>query len=443
MFGNSTTQATTGDVLLGGATAGGFGGSALTSNGYGNDAASQASGGSGAPTSSGSGSAGLDLSEFPSLGGGGGAPPVAAPGAPGSNGIPSPMQQRHMLPQQAPQMLPGAGSNSTNPSTNLYASAMLAGNNRKFNMAKEDFPALSGAPVGGGSGASSLSGPTTSPLLLGNGATTLSSGSNAYGTNAPRATSGSLYGNEMESGNAGGQLEGSGLLGPGISGLGALTGLQGNAAPSSMQQRQSTSTSTAGGSTTANASSGAPTSSAGSALSGDYGLLGLLSVIRMTDADRNALALGTDLTHLGLNLNSNDNLYSSFSSPWSEVPATKEPHFQLPMCYYNEPPALKTGHLSKFQLETLFYIFHALPKDVLQAYSAQELYTREWRYHAQLKRWFKQATPADGIPAQTSSPQLLYFDMNSWERRIFTGNAADITSGFLSEEDVRVKFPQS
>jgi hypothetical protein len=35
-----------------------------------------------------------------------------------------------------------------------------------------------------------------------------------------------------------------------------------------------------------------------------FGLLGLLSVIRMTDPDLNTLALGTDLTTLGLNLNS-------------------------------------------------------------------------------------------------------------------------------------------
>jgi CCR4-NOT transcription complex subunit 2 len=110
-----------------------------------------------------------------------------------------------------------------------------------------------------------------------------------------------------------------------------------------------------------------------------------------------------------------------------------------------QPPALKTGHLSKFQLETLFYIFYALPKDVLQAYAAQELYTREWRYHADLKLWFKRATPADGIAASPlGTPQYLYFDINSWERRIFNGNMnQNVTNGFLTEEDVRVKFPSS
>ena len=45
---------------------------------------------------------------------------------------------------------------------------------------------------------------------------------------------------------------------------------------------------------------------------GGYGLSGLLDVIRMTDKDLNILALGSDLTTFGLNLNSSDCLYSSF-----------------------------------------------------------------------------------------------------------------------------------
>ena len=111
-----------------------------------------------------------------------------------------------------------------------------------------------------------------------------------------------------------------------------------------------------------------------------------------------------------------------------------------------QPPALKTGHLQQFQPETLFYIFYALPKDVLQAYAAQELYTREWRYHGDLKLWFKRAGPADGIPAQSSvaAQQYLYFDINSWEKRLFNGSMnQNVTGGFLTEEDVRVRFPST
>lgn len=74
-------------------------------------------------------------------------------------------------------------------------------------------------------------------------------------------------------------------------------------------------------------------------------------------------------------------LYATFASPWADKPTTKDPQYTLPQCYYMQPPALKTGHLSEFKLETLFYIFYAMPRDSLQAYAAQELYKRDWRYH--------------------------------------------------------------
>merc|ERR1719213_1354970 len=140
-----------------------------------------------------------------------------------------------------------------------------------------------------------------------------------------------------------------------------------------------------------------------------FGLMGLLSVIRMTDQDLNTLALGTDLTTLGLNLNSSDCLYATFASPWADSPAQRDPEFNLPQCYYMQPPALKTGHFSKFQLETLFYIFYNMPRDTLQAYAATELYNRDWRYHKDLKLWFTRASRQGSQEAQKG--QYIYFDI--------------------------------
>lgn len=72
-----------------------------------------------------------------------------------------------------------------------------------------------------------------------------------------------------------------------------------------------------------------------------FGLLGLLSVIRMSDPDLTSLALGIDLTTLGLNLNSAENLHKTFGSPWSDEPAKGDPEFSVPQCYYaKQPPAL-------------------------------------------------------------------------------------------------------
>ncbi|XP_023532186.1 probable NOT transcription complex subunit VIP2 isoform X3 [Cucurbita pepo subsp. pepo] len=120
-----------------------------------------------------------------------------------------------------------------------------------------------------------------------------------------------------------------------------------------------------------------------------FGLLGLLSVIRLSDPDLASLALGIDLTTLGLNLNSSDNLHKTFGSPWSDEPAKGDPDFNVPQCYLiKPPPTLHQGYFSKFTLETLFYIFFSMPKDEAQLYASNELYNRGWFYHKEQRFWF-------------------------------------------------------
>ncbi|KAL7454117.1 hypothetical protein ACHAWC_005751 [Mediolabrus comicus] len=400
----------------GGSTSLGGGGDALAGfsslgNGFSSDASGSGTIGGGA-TGGGSGNPSFDLNDFPSLGGGGGGNASAAPG--GNEGLAAALRQQQLLQQQ---MLSGANS-SNDKSSNLYRLAMggLTNGSSAFKVENEDFPALgapnsnsgggapgSGLTVGGGDGASEGVGGLGG--VVGGGSTSLMDGG--------LGGAGSVGGNNLD-----------------------YTGLVGGGNQSTQTRTNATSTQQPG-------SSSGSTGTVGSAIGGDFGLLGLLSVIRMTDADRNRLALGSDLTVLGLNLNSNDNLYSTFGGPFSDKPATREPHYQLPMCYYMQPPALKTGHLSKFQLETLFYIFYALPKDVLQAYAAQELYTRDWRYHVESKVWFKQATPSDVPNGNVAAGQYIYFDINTWERRLYGNVNQNIAGGFLPEDDVRVKFPSS
>lgn len=163
-----------------------------------------------------------------------------------------------------------------------------------------------------------------------------------------------------------------------------------------------------------------------------YGLLGILKVIRMTDADLNTLALGMDLTTLGLNLNSPECLYSTFASPWSDAPAQKDPNYLLPPCYYMNPPQLKQAHLQKFSLETLFYIFFNMPRDTLQAYAAAELYNRGWLYHRELKTWFI-------LQEEEGQPRWVFFDLSTWEKHYYA-HPVD-SQNFLAEDDVRVKMP--
>lgn len=433
MFGQSGTVSDR-DLLLGR----GFEGS--VGNGFSNERDAGSSGNSVGTSGPSGGSTGLDLNDFPTLAGSSGGE---------NNSLSAVLRQQSQIMASMTQSNQG-NNNSRNQTSNLYRLAMgsnplgsttvTTGGN--FNMATEDFPALPGAPPSG-----SNNGTTVSGLLGGlEGAprdiSTSSNASAPFGAAPSASRSSSNGGVGMFSGDIEGltnQLDSTPLLG-GVGGIGNISN-QSSGNPG-ISQPPRTAAQSAGG--TGASSGGASGSGTGAALSGDYGLLGLLGVIRMSDADRNALALGSDLTTLGLNLNSSDQLYSTFASPWSESPTTREPQYQLPMCYYMTPPALKTGHLSKFQLETLFYIFYALPKDVLQAYAGQELYSREWRYHVDLKLWFKRASPADGVASSGNGVQYIYFDINSWERRLFNGTMnQNITSGLLSEDDIRVKFPNT
>lgn len=149
-----------------------------------------------------------------------------------------------------------------------------------------------------------------------------------------------------------------------------------------------------------------------------FGLLGLLSVIRMSDPDLTSLALGIDLTTLGLNLNSAENLHKTFGSPWSDEPAKGDPEFSVPQCYYaKQPPALHQGYFLKFQVETLFYIFYSMPKDEAQLYAANELYNRGWFFHREHRLWFIRVANMEPLVKTNSYERGSYlcFDPNTWE----------------------------
>ena len=296
----------------------------------------------------------LDLNDFPSLGGG--APSSGGSGGSNSNsnnnGLEAALRQNQLLLAHQ-QMMQQSGGNGNvgiggvgnSKSSNLYRLAMssnpganagstgAAGN---FNMTTEDFPALPGAlpPSAGVSsllgGSGLLDAVTQQQQRDGVGVPSSSSSVASAGNqgNSNQLGSGSgMYNIELEnnSGQHGAGGREAGLLG-GSGGLGSLGVMPSGGSTSASQQSNNPHQQRSGNPPSSSAPS---TSAAGSALSGDYGLLGLLGVIRMSDADRNALALGSDLTSLGLNLNSSDQLYSTFASPWSDSPTTREPQYQV------------------------------------------------------------------------------------------------------------------
>lgn len=149
-----------------------------------------------------------------------------------------------------------------------------------------------------------------------------------------------------------------------------------------------------------------------------FGLLGLLSVIRMSDPDLTSLALGMDLTTLGLNLNSGEDLHKKFVSPWSDGSSKGGPDFRVPECYYaKQPPVLHQGYFSKFKLQTLFYIFYSMPRDEAQLYAAHELSSRGWFYHKEQRIWLTRVPNMEPLVKTNTYERGTYlcFDPSIWE----------------------------
>lgn len=123
------------------------------------------------------------------------------------------------------------------------------------------------------------------------------------------------------------------------------------------------------------------------------------------------------------------------------------------------PVSLKTGHFEKFRVETLLYIFYAMPRDSLQWHAAQELYNRNWRFHKvctccvaratlllhtlvyfclqDTKMWF---TNNPEVLKALSAPMESYaaFDVQKWQHQVVpTATMSTLLSGLLSEEEIR------
>ena len=148
-----------------------------------------------------------------------------------------------------------------------------------------------------------------------------------------------------------------------------------------------------------------------------FGLLGLLHVIRMSDPDLTTLALGTDLTTLGLNLNSPEPLWKTFVSPWAEGPSKQELDPRIPDSFLAPAPQMTREHWYHFKPDTLFYIFYGMPGEESQIRAAAELSRRGWMYHKELKAWIARVpnTEPEQKTDRVEVGSFLVFDVLNWE----------------------------
>ncbi|XP_064490312.1 CCR4-NOT transcription complex subunit 2-like isoform X2 [Ornithodoros turicata] len=154
-----------------------------------------------------------------------------------------------------------------------------------------------------------------------------------------------------------------------------------------------------------------------------FGMVGLLTFIRAAETDPNlvSLALGSDLTTLGLNLNSPENLYPVFGGPWAEHPCRPQDiDYHVPSEYiinHSIRDKLATIKLNRYGDDVLFLIFYLFGGDLLQLLSAAELYSRDWRFHKDERVWITRA----GIsPTEKTSTYergtYFFFDPLNWRK---------------------------
>lgn len=159
-------------------------------------------------------------------------------------------------------------------------------------------------------------------------------------------------------------------------------------------------------------------------VSDQFGVVGLLTFMRAVDTDPNivALAPGIDLTTLGLSLNQSEPLYTSFQSPWAELPCRPQDiDSSVPSEYLTSPfirDKLAPFRFNRYQDDLLFYIFYVYGGDLLQLAAAAELYNREWRYHKEERIWMTRAPGVEAI-AKTAVYErgtYFFFDVQSWRK---------------------------
>nr|CAG4646262.1 EOG090X06CC [Macrothrix elegans] len=155
-----------------------------------------------------------------------------------------------------------------------------------------------------------------------------------------------------------------------------------------------------------------------------FGMAGLLTFIRVAESDSNlvSLALGSDLTTLGLNLNSPEPLYNNFGGPWAENPCRPQDiDFHVPPEYLTNAvirDKLAPVKLNRYQEDLLFYLFYTNVGDAMQLAASLELYNRDWRYHKEERLWI---TRVPGMPLMektgTYERGTYYcFDPNNWRK---------------------------
>ncbi|KAJ5074484.1 ccr4-not transcription complex subunit 2 [Anaeramoeba ignava] len=145
-----------------------------------------------------------------------------------------------------------------------------------------------------------------------------------------------------------------------------------------------------------------------------HGLSKIIDLLDSENIDLKTLSIGMDLTSLGLNLDSPENISRTFTSPWGEDQIL----YQLPESYkldqvdYGLSPKL----IANFTDTTLFYIFHYSNNQQAIDMATQSLFNKGWYFNHKLGIWLKRA---QNPKTQTNTFEIgsyIFFDYQNFEQ---------------------------
>uniref|UniRef100_A0A8C8LP56 CCR4-NOT transcription complex subunit 2 n=2 Tax=Oncorhynchus TaxID=8016 RepID=A0A8C8LP56_ONCTS len=155
----------------------------------------------------------------------------------------------------------------------------------------------------------------------------------------------------------------------------------------------------------------------GGMVTDQFGMIGLLTFIRAAETDPGMvhLALGSDLTTLGLNLNSPD-----LPPPGHQhyPDHTHIPHTKPYLTNIHIRDKLAAIKLARYGEDLLFYLYYMNGGDLLQLLAAVELFNRDWRYHKEERVWITRA-PGMEPTLKTNTYErgtYYFFDCLNWRK---------------------------
>lgn len=130
-----------------------------------------------------------------------------------------------------------------------------------------------------------------------------------------------------------------------------------------------------------------------SMLKDQYGVAGLLSFLRAAERDETLRirGFGEDLTGYGFDLNSKNFLHPDFYGPYADRPTRpQDVYYDVPKEYLHHRKTKKKlppVDFSRYDEDTLFYLFYTFVGDNKQLLAAAYLYDKDWRFHTEENSW--------------------------------------------------------